>query len=80
MVETSALLLTNPSLTDFLSKYPTWPQADISLARISSPSLDDSSYTRDRPSFKRGKAAQENRDYPPKQVGAQKEDCSGCEA
>ena len=51
---TFALLLTNPSLTDYLSNYPIWPNqvedSNMSLLRPSSPLVDYAA-----PSFKRGR-------------------------
>ena len=60
---TSSSLLTKPSLTDYLSNYPFSPHqaedSDVSVARSSSPSLDDASQFAPKlptaPSFKRGR-------------------------
>ena len=45
MVGTSAPLLTHPTLTDYLSNYPKWPNeaedSNMCLSRPSSPSVDD---------------------------------------
>ena len=50
---TSASLLTHPSLTDYLSNYPIWPNqaeaSNMSLSRPSSPSIDETAVARPKP-------------------------------
>ena len=62
LMGTSAPLLTHPSLTDYLSNYPNWPNqaedSNMSLARPSSPWIDEAAAALPKPptapSVKRG--------------------------
>ena len=62
LVGTSAPLLTNPSLTDYLSNYPIWPlqvnNSNMSMSRPSSPLMEDAVWAPKpptAPSSKRGR-------------------------
>ena len=53
MAGTSSSLLTHPSLTDYLSNYPIWPnpagESNMSMSRPSSPSIDEAPATMPKP-------------------------------